>query len=34
VQPEGEQTLLTSQAEVVLKGGPLGKLLEPLVASS
>jgi hypothetical protein len=32
VQPEGDQTLLTSQAEVVLKGGPLGRLLEPIVA--
>jgi hypothetical protein len=32
VQPEEEQTLLMSQAEVVLKGGPLGRLLEPIVA--
>ena len=32
VQPEGEQTLLTSQAEVVLKGRPLARLLEPFVA--
>ncbi len=32
VQPEGDQTLLISQAEVVLKGGPLGRLLEPIVA--
>jgi Polyketide cyclase / dehydrase and lipid transport len=32
VQPEGDQTLLTSRAEVVLKGGPLGRLLEPFVA--
>jgi len=32
VQPEGDQALLTSRAEVVLKGGPLGRLLEPLVA--
>jgi hypothetical protein len=33
VQPEGDRTLLTSQAEVVLKCGLLGKLLlEPLVA--
>jgi hypothetical protein len=30
--PEGDQTLLTSQAEVVLKGGPFGRLLEPFVA--
>jgi len=32
VQPEGGQTLLMSQAEVVLKGGPLGRPLEPIVA--
>lgn len=32
VHPEGERTLLTSEAEVVLKGGLLGKLLEPIVA--
>jgi ligand-binding SRPBCC domain-containing protein len=32
VQPEGDQTLLMSQAEVVLKGGPVGRLLEPIVA--
>ncbi len=32
VQPEGDQTLLISQAEVGLKGGPLGRLLEPIVA--
>ncbi len=32
VQPEGDQTLLQSQAEVVLKGGVFGRLLEPIVA--
>jgi hypothetical protein len=32
VRPEGERTLLTSEAEVVLRGGRLGRLLEPLVA--
>lgn len=32
VQAEGEQTLLLSQAEVVLKGGLAGLLLEPIVA--
>lgn len=32
VQPVGEHTLLTSEAEVVLKGGRLGRLLEPLFA--
>lgn len=32
MQPEGDQTLLISNAEVVLKGGPLGRLLEPIVA--
>ncbi len=32
VHAEGERTLLTSRAEVVLKGGFVGKLLEPLVA--
>jgi carbon monoxide dehydrogenase subunit G len=31
VHPEGERTLLTSRAEVVLKGGRAGRLLEPLV---
>jgi len=31
VQPEGERTLLTSAAEVILKGGRLGQLLEPVV---
>jgi len=32
VRAEEEQTLLLSQAEVVLKGGVLGRLLEPIVA--
>jgi len=32
VQPEGDQTLMISRAEVELKGGPLGRLLEPIVA--
>ena len=32
VQADGEQTLLTSQAEVVLKGAVFGRLLEPIVA--
>jgi hypothetical protein len=32
VRREGDQTLLVSQAEVVLKDGPLARLLEPLVA--
>jgi hypothetical protein len=32
VQAEGEQTLLISQADVVLKGGFLGRRLEPIVA--
>jgi ligand-binding SRPBCC domain-containing protein len=32
VQPEGDQALLTSEAVVVLKGGPLGRLLEPFAA--
>ena len=32
VQPEGGRTLLTSEAEVILKGGRLGRLLEPVVA--
>jgi hypothetical protein len=31
VQPEGDQTLLTSHAEVVLKCGRLGRLLEPVL---
>jgi ligand-binding SRPBCC domain-containing protein len=33
VHPEGEKTLLTSEAEVVLKGGMFGRLLEPLFTS-
>jgi hypothetical protein len=32
VEPEGGRTLLTSEAEVLLKGGRLGSLLEPLVS--
>jgi hypothetical protein len=32
VQPEGGRTLLTSEAEVILKGGRLARLLEPLVS--
>jgi ligand-binding SRPBCC domain-containing protein len=32
IRSEGEQSLLTSEAEVVLKGGRLGALLEPLVS--
>jgi Polyketide cyclase / dehydrase and lipid transport len=32
VQAQGEQTLLLSRAEVALKGGVLGRLLEPIVA--
>jgi len=32
VHVEGEATLLTSRAEVVLKGGLFGKLLEPIVS--
>jgi hypothetical protein len=31
VNPEGDRTLLTSEAEVVLKGGRAGRLLEPLL---
>lgn len=31
VQAEGEQTLLVSKAQVVLRGALLGRLLEPLV---
>ncbi len=31
VRPERDQTLLVSQAEVVLKGGLLGRLVEPIV---
>jgi ligand-binding SRPBCC domain-containing protein len=32
VQPEGDQTLLVSRAEIVLKAGALGRLLEPIAA--
>lgn len=32
VHPEGDRALLTSNAEVVLKGGFAGRLLEPIVA--
>jgi carbon monoxide dehydrogenase subunit G len=32
VHPEGEKTLLTSEAEVELKGGLVGRLLEPIIA--
>jgi Polyketide cyclase / dehydrase and lipid transport len=32
VDPQGDQTLLTSRAEVVLRGGRLGRILEPVVA--
>jgi Polyketide cyclase / dehydrase and lipid transport len=32
VHPQGERTLLTTEAEVVLKGGVVGKLLEPIAA--
>lgn len=32
LRPEGDQTLLTSHAEVVLKGGRLRRLLEPFIA--
>lgn len=31
VEEQGEQTLLISRAEVVLKGGRLGRLLEPIL---
>jgi Polyketide cyclase / dehydrase and lipid transport len=31
VHPAGDQALLTSRAQVLLKGGMLGKLFEPLV---
>jgi hypothetical protein len=31
VQAEGERTLLTSRAQIQVKGGPLAKLLEPIV---
>jgi len=32
LRPEGERTLLTTKAEVVLKGSVVGKLLEPIAA--
>lgn len=32
VEPRGEQSLLRSEAEVTLRGGFIGRLLEPLVA--
>ncbi|MEZ5102738.1 MAG: SRPBCC family protein [Thermoleophilia bacterium] len=32
VEPHGEQSLLRSEAEVALRGGLVGRLLEPLVA--
>jgi hypothetical protein len=32
VEPEGPRTLLTSRAEVLLKGGIVGRLLKPIVA--
>jgi hypothetical protein len=32
LQPEGEKTLLTTNAEVILKGGVVGRLLEPIAA--
>jgi Polyketide cyclase / dehydrase and lipid transport len=32
LHPEGERTLLTTKAEVVLKGGVVGSLLEPIAA--
>jgi hypothetical protein len=32
VHAEGERTLLVSEAQVVLKGGPVGRLLEPLLS--
>jgi hypothetical protein len=31
VHPEGEQTLLVSRAEVALRGGFVGRLIEPIV---
>ena len=31
VEPLGQQTLLRTHAEVLLRGGPLGRLMEPLV---
>ena len=32
VRPQGERALLTSEAEVMLKGGRLGRLLEPITS--
>jgi hypothetical protein len=32
LHPEGEKTLLTTKAVVILKGGVVGKLLEPIAA--
>lgn len=32
LQPHGRQTLLVSETEVQLKGGPLGQVLPPLVS--
>jgi polyketide cyclase/dehydrase/lipid transport protein len=32
VRPEGERTLLVSEAQIVLKGGWVGKLPEPLIS--
>ncbi len=32
VHAEGDRTLLVSEAQVVLKGGPVGRLLEPLLS--
>ncbi len=32
LHPEGEKTLLTTKAEVILKGGVVGRLLEPIAA--
>ena len=33
LHPEGDKTLLTTKAEVILKGGVFGRLLEPIAAS-
>ena len=32
VHAQGDRTLLVSEAQVVLKGGPVGRLLEPLLS--
>ncbi|MGI8914879.1 MAG: SRPBCC family protein [Chloroflexota bacterium] len=32
VLPQGEKTLLTSEAELEVKGGTLGRILEPIIA--